>query len=710
MVSVEVPPTRHASTRRRTALVWVYGAWSFLASLLIFWVELMVAKMLLPRFGGSPSVWNTALVFFQINLLAGYAGAHLLAKLDSRMHKLVQTLLVVVPIATLPVALPAFLDSQEMGPTVAVLVSLTLMVGAPFFALSTSTPTLQDWFSHSEHPRARDPYFLYALSNVGSVVGLLGYPLLIERALTLQGQAISWAIGYAIFAALTVLGSRLVGRWGSYRVMVTEAPSMTRRLRWAGVAFIPSLALLGITRHISTDIAAFPLLWTIPLAIYLTSFVVTFRDGGSRWTDAARVALRPLVVLMAVLALQLVPNLLWLTVAVTMLMLGAVSVAGHGIVYEDRPEAGALTHFYMWVSIGGAAGGLFAAILAPVLFDSVLEYTMALALAALLVAGPVRRREMDQRVIGVVAFVALLLAIVVSDAGAKTALLGLAGVIAVLWLNRTWFAGVVAGMLIVTSVATTSAALAQERTFFGVYRVQENEDVRSLSHGTTSHGSQLVSGDRMTPIGYYGETGPVGDVFEVLPEGERDIGIIGLGVGALVAYGNEGDDFTFYEIDPVVEEIARDERFFTLLSNSEAGVDVVIGDGRLELEKGSVTHDLLIMDAFSSDAVPVHLFTVEAFQVYLDSITDDGALLVHISNRHLRLEPIVARIAEELGLHARTRDYSPDPGDEWATRSVWMMLERDPVLTLPETWVESTPGTALWTDDYSNILSVIEWN
>lgn len=710
MVSVEAREARHIAPRGGTALVWVYGAWSFLASLLIFWVELMVAKMLLPQFGGSPSVWNTALVFFQVNLLVGYAGAHLLAKLDSRMHKLVQALLVVVPIVTLPVALPAFLDSQEMGPTVAVLIALTLMVGAPFFALSTSTPTLQAWFSHSEHPRANDPYFLYALSNVGSVVGLLGYPLLIERVFTLRGQAILWTIGYGVFAGLTVLGSRLVGRWASSHPAQTETPSLRRRLRWAAIAFIPSLALLGITRHISTDIAAFPLLWTIPLAIYLASFVVTFRDGGSKWTEAGRGALRPLIVLLAVLGLQVVPDMLWLTVTVTMLMLGAVSVAGHGIVYEDRPDARALTQFYLWVSIGGAAGGLFASILAPILFDSILEYTLALALAALLVVGPVRRREMDQRVVGVVAFLALLLSALVSDAGAKTALLGLAGVIGVLWLQRIWFAGVVAGMLIVTSVATTSVALTQERTFFGVYRVQGNEELRSLTNGTTSHGSQLITGDTMAPIGYYAEQGPAGDVFEVMPEGDHDVGIVGLGVGALVTYGDRGDDFTFYEIDPAVEDIARDDRFFTLLRDSEATVEVVIGDGRLELDKRDVAHDLLIVDAFSSDAIPVHLLTLEAFQLYFDSIADEGALLVHISNRHLQLEPVVARIADELDVHARTRHYEPGPDDAWASTSLWMVLEKGRLLDLSDSWVEPTPGPALWTDDYSNILSVVDWS
>lgn len=710
MVSVEAPETRREALRARSAVVWVYGAWSFLASLLIFWVELMVAKLLLPRFGGSPSVWNTALVFFQVSLLAGYAGAHFLAKLDSRTHKLVQTLLVVVPLATLPIALPAFLDSQEMGPTLAVLFSLTLMVGAPFFALSTSTPTLQAWFSHSEHPRAHDPYFLYALSNVGSVAGLLGYPLIIERVLSLRGQAVSWAIGYGVFAVSTILASRLVGRWTAPRRVKSETPSMRRRLRWAAIAFIPSMALLGITRHLSTDIAAFPLLWTIPLAIYLASFVVTFRDEGRSWTKTGRGGLRPLIVLLAVLSLQVVPNTLWLTVTVTMLTLGAVSVAGHGIVYADRPDAGALTHFYMWVSIGGAAGGVFASIAAPILFDSVLEYTLALALAAILVAAPIQRRDMDQRVVGVVAFVALLLSMLVTDAGIKTALLGLAGVVGVLWLRRDWFAGVVAGMLIVTTLATTSVPLHQERTFFGVYRVQGDERVRNLTSGTTLHGSQLLTGDTMTPTGYYGRVGPVGDVFEAMPDGDRDVGVIGLGVGALVAYGDSGDSFTFYEIDPAVRDIARDRRFFTLLGDSEAAVDVVIGDGRLELEERSTRHDLLVVDAFSSDAIPVHLLTVEAFDVYLDSLADNGAILVHVSNRHLRLEPIVARIADEMGLRARTRDFVPDTDDEWVSRSIWMILEADRPLELPDGWVEAMPGPALWTDDYSNLLSVIDWN
>jgi spermidine synthase len=691
-------------------LVWVYGAWSFLASLLIFWVELMVAKMLLPRFGGSPSVWNTALVFFQVNLLAGYAGAHFLARLDGRRHKLVQVGLVAVPALTLPIALPALLDGQGLAPAVAVLAALTLMVGAPFFALSTSTPTLQAWFAHSSHLRASDPYFLYALSNVGSLIGLLGYPTIIERALPLRAQTTWWAIGYGVFALLTVWGARLVGRWDSPPALVIgERPTLRRRMRWAAVAFVPSLALLGVTRHISTDVAAFPLLWTIPLALYLASFVLTFRDDGARWTRLGEWGVRILIVPAALGVLY--PNLLWLTITVPLALLTAVSLAAHGRVYRDRPSTHSLTDFYLWVSIGGAAGGLFASLVAPLVFDFIVEYPLTLVLAALLAGPAVRHHAPDRRLLVGVVVAAIAAGVVATDSETQLLALAVAGVVVVVWGNWKTLALGVAAILIASSLGETSYVLTTERTFFGVYRVHEASGFRYLMSGNTLHGAQLVEQDPTIPVSYYHSDGPAGDMFQALPGRAHDIGIVGLGVGSLTAYGESGDRLTYYEIDPVVEDLARDQRFFTYLSGSDAIVDVVIGDGRLELERLGPSHDLIVIDAFSSDAIPVHLLTLEAFQSYFESLDPGGALLVHVSNRHLDLEPVVGRIAEELGATARIRDYTPGPGVDWSSPSRWVVVEQaNAPLDLPETWVLAEVGDTLWTDDYSNILSVVDWD
>ena len=709
VVAAPVETAQNAATTR-TTLVWVYGAWSFLASLLIFWVELMVAKMLLPRFGGSPSVWNTALVFFQINLLAGYAGAHFLAKLDSRRHKLVQVGLVALPALTLPVALPALLDGQSLAPAVAVLAALTLMVGGPFFALSTSTPTLQAWFAHSSHPRASDPYFLYALSNVGSLIGLLGYPTVIERVLPLRAQTTWWAIGYGAFALLTVWGARLVGRWESPATpLVGERPSMGRRAMWAAVAFVPSLALLGVTRHISTDVAAFPLLWTIPLALYLGSFVLTFRNDGERWTKLGVWGVRLLIVPAALAVLY--PNLLWLTITVPLALLTTVSLAAHGRVYRDRPSTHSLTDFYLWVSIGGAAGGLFASLVAPLVFDFIVEYPLTLVLAALLAGPAVRHRAPDRRLLVGLVVAAIAAGIVASDSETQLLAFAVAGVVVVLWGTWKSLALGVAAILIATSLGETSDVLTTERTFFGVYRVHEASGFRYLMSGSTLHGMQLVEQDNSTPVSYYHPDGPAGDVFQALPTRAHDIGIVGLGVGGLTAYAESGDRLTYYEIDPFVEDLAQDQRYFTYLSGSEAAVDVVIGDGRLELERLGPSHDLIVIDAFSSDAIPVHLLTLEAFRGYFASLDPGGALLVHVSNRHLDLEPVVGRIAEELGATARIRDYTPGSVIDWSSPSRWVVVERTSApLDLPEAWVPAEVGNTLWTDDYSNILSVVDWD
>lgn len=705
--------TAPASSR---LLVTVFGMWSFLASLLIFWVELMVAKMLLPSFGGSASVWNTALVFFQLNLLAGYAFAHLLARFDSRRHKTIQAALVLVPLLTLPVALPAFLDTSSGAPALAVLIALTLMVGAPFFALATASPTLQAWFSHSSHPRASDPYFLYALSNVGSLVGLLGYPVVVERLLSLRTQTTLWAIGYGLFAVATLAGTRLVGRWerDGAVAQTSDRPTLKRRVSWAAVAFVPSLALMGVTRHLSTDVAAFPLLWTVPLALYLGSFSITFRDGGEFWTELGARGLRLLVVPAALIAF-LNTRALWFTVALPLVLLCAVALAGHGRVYRDRPPARWLTHFYLWVSIGGAAGGLFAALVAPVVFDFVAEYPLSLVLAALVVGRPLRSKAPPVVATLAVAAFAVAAGLLMGDLQMRVLFFGVAGVVATVWMSRRWLAVVVAAILAASMLSGTTNVVEADRTFFGVYRVHDNGDSRMLMSGTTSHGSQLFEDGRglSDSLSYYHPDGPLGDVMTGVMGGEADldVGVIGLGVGSMVGYARPDDDYTFYEIDPLVEEIARNPDHFTLLDDTPADVDVIIGDGRIELERQQASHDLLVVDAFTSDSIPVHLLTVQATATYLESLSEGGRLLFHISNRHLHLEPVVGRIAAELGATARLRSYSPSEEVEGSAASTWVLIEGAGVgpLTLPESWRTASDDAPLWTDDYSNVLSVIEW-
>jgi hypothetical protein len=687
----------------------VFGTWSFLASLLIFWVELMVAKMLLPRFGGSASVWNTALVFFQVTLLIGYAVAHWLARLDSRKHKTIQIVLVALPLLTLPVALPNLLDTQSMAPTVAVLLALTVMIGAPFFALSTSTPTLQTWFSHSGHPRAADPYFLYALSNVGSLLGLVGYPLVLEPLLSIRGQSVAWTIGYGGFVLVTALGARLIGKWEPSRTVAAPAPPIRDRVRWAAVAFIPSLLLLGVTRHLSTDVAAFPLMWTVPLGLYLASFVLTFGPKGEQWGGLAQRVLR--IVLLPAALILMVPNALALNVALPLVLLAGASVAAHGKVYGERPGSESLTYFYLWVSIGGAVGGLFGSLVAPVAFDFVVEYPLGLALTALLLGQANLARVPSPRVTVPAGLVVVAAAFLVEGPALRLLLLAVAGLVAILWTPRVWSAVIISGVLIAASTASGFNVVHSERTFFGVYRVVEFDDAYLIMSGTTTHGVQLrEEGRRDDAVFYYHEDGPVGEVFSTLPEEPRSVGIVGLGVGGLSSYARSDDRYTYYEIDPAVEDIARDDRFFTFLEDADSETQVVIGDGRLELERIGPEHDLLIIDAFASDSIPVHLLTREAFETYLDSLADGGRVLVHVSNRHLDLEPVIGRIAQDLGLSARMRRFVPPSGTDYMSPSVWVVVEREgPTLDLPEEWVEARIGGSLWTDDFSNIISVIRW-
>lgn len=693
------------------ALTFAFGAWSFLASLLIFWVELMVAKMLLPRFGGSASVWNTALVFFQLTLLAGYAGAHLIARVASTLHKGIQLGIVALPLAVLPITLPSFLADRTFPPLLAVLLSLTVMVGGPFFALSTSTPTLQLWFSRSSHPRARDPYFLYSLSNLGSVVGLLGYPILIERTLSIRAQTVVWSLGYGCFVVLTIVASRMVPTWSRAPRRVAERPELRRRLTWAAIAFVPSLALLGVTRHLSTDVAAFPLMWTIPLVLYLASFVVTFRKSGRRVAEVSATALR-LLVLPAALVAVIPTGALWLEVLLPLALLLTVSIAAHGRAYRDRPAAASLTEFYLWISIGGAAGGLFASLIAPIAFDSVIEYPLAVVLAVLFVGSRLRSEAPSSRLtIGLIVGVSLL-ALIPTDLRVSFLLLVLAGVVAILWGQRAWLLPVVGVALLGFPVGNPADVIAAERTFFGVYRVHSTPEQRYLVSGTTSHGTQIFEDGKGTsdPTRYYHPSGPAGDVMQALPDRAHDVGIIGLGIGSLVGYADADDSYTFYEIDEAVEEFATNTDNFTLLAESDAEVGIVIGDGRLEVTERRMAHDLLIVDAFTSDSIPVHLLTLEAFQSYFESLTDGGALLLHITNRHLDLEPVVGRIARELDASARIRRYSPAPDDQWSAPSVWVIVERQRVLPLGPEWTAARSSGSLWTDDYSNILAVVDWN
>lgn len=707
---------------RDRSMVAVFVAASFLGSGLLFLVQPMVARMLLPLAGGTPSLWNTSLVFFQLVLLAGYGFAHLSTRrLGMRLHPLLQIALLAIPVLVLPVSVSdSWRLPGDQSPALWVLAVLALAVGLPFFALSTSSPTLQRWFAATDHPAAANPYFLYAAGNLGSVLALVSYPFVVEPLLSISAQARLWTALYVFFVAASGAAAWLTRqRRTATSVEVTHSPPIApaRRMRWLLWSFVPSALMLGVTRHIGTDVASVPLLWIAPLLLYLSTFIMAFGRVSHRRTALAAGVVRygviPLALLFVVNSVSLIAQ-----IAIHLTWFFFAALLAHSRLSEDRPAPDRLTEFYLWISVGGVLGGAFAALLAPVIFSSVLEYPIAIGLAVLLVGSGRARISVPARVAG--AFVILMLGLGwlantqrLHVLAILFAAVGLANAALTLRSARS-YAGAVAVALLAVLVIQPAGLLDQQRSFFGVYRVVEKSDgTLQLASGTTNHGTQIyVDGEpALRPASYYHPAGPIGEVIANAAQ-RRDVGIVGLGVGGLAGYGRPGDTYTFFEIDPTVVEIAWDTDYFTYLSSTPAAVRVVIGDGRLTLEDSPDRYDILVVDAFSSDAIPIHLLTTEAVASYLDRLNEGGALAIHISNRHFALEPVLGRIADELDLYGRARFHHPNEAEklEGAFASHWVVLARDPrtVQWMSEEWQSLRTGGPLWTDDYSDILRVLK--
>jgi hypothetical protein len=698
-------------------LVALFAAVGFLGALLLFTVEPLAAKALLPVLGGSPSVWNTAMAFFQVSLLAGYVTAHLTSShLRTRWRLPVQLLILTLPLLTLPFDLP---DSRpaSTSPIWWELGALWMMVGAPFLALSTLSPTAQAWFSRTEHPRAHDPFFLYAASNVGSFLGLLAYPLLIEPNLDLIRQANAFRWGYAVLVLATAASAMLSHRHRSPVPLEPQAKTsigQRRRVLWVAASAVPSLMLLAVSRQIATDVASFPLLWVVPLAIYLGTFVLAFSSRSSRITAGAA-RMFPILAIPAAVAAAGVHANIWLGIGLPLLLLAASGLLSHGRLYASRPDAGRVTEFYVWVSVGGAVGGLLGALVAPVIFDRIAEYPIAIAATALFLGGQLSEGKRTLRIVqGVVYGSALVAAIVVDEVTMVALMLGLAGLAAYALAARSaWLALFLAGVFGTGLLYSDGELIEQERTFFGVYRVIEDSGYHAMISGTTVHGVQRFRpSPQLTPLAYYVPDGPFGKVMTRIGSKTDEIGVIGLGAGALSSYLDEGQNLTFYEIDPAVVNLATDPRLFTFTADTAGSVRFVVGDGRLALEEPHEPFGLLIIDAFSSDAIPTHLLTVEAVDAYLKAIEENGIIGFHISNRHLDLEPVIGRIAAEMGLAAVVNRSGPD--DPQGSSVTFVAMARDgtdlSALTVDGSWRRPRVGPELWTDSFSDLLGVIRWN
>jgi hypothetical protein len=732
---------RASSARFAPAL---FAATLFASALLLFAVQPMFTKMVLPKLGGAPSVWSVAMVFFQGALLIGYAYAHLLARtLGVGQGALVHLGVLAAAALTLPIGI-----AQGFGVPPSEGVGLWLVglfaasIGLPFAALSASAPLLQSWFAASGHPQARNPYVLYAASNLGSFAALLAYPLALESLLTLRAQAWVWSVGFAGLAVLIATAAIVAARGANDPVVARAAssarPTWRARLAWTALAAIPAGLVIAVTAYISTDIAAAPLLWVLPLALYLLTFVAVFRDKPWFSHDLV-VKIVPFVVAPLAITLLGGDREYWLaTMALNLLALFVLALACHGEVYARRPEPARLTEFYLWTSLGGVIGGIFAGLLAPHLFNQTYEYPI-LVVAALFalpgaLSGTVRgflRRFWPAP--AAAALVVLLYFIfdlrLPPQAGLylQIVLVLLVGLMLLQRGDAARFAALAIVGFVVTGFWQPGLRVIETtRSFFGVHRVVETTTGthRLLVHGNTIHGAERMreadgtpTQGRPEPLTYYYFGGPISEVTAAARTAQgrlNHVAVVGLGAGSLACHRHEGETWTFLEIDPEVVRLARDPNTFRFLSSCAPSAPVVLGDARLTLAASAQQFDLIILDAFSSDAIPTHLLTREALRGYLARLNPHGILLVHISNRHLELARVVAAVGATEGLVTFVKtDRKPTQFaiDLRAAAMVAVLARSEPDLgALPRAdgW-EKTESHAVvpWTDDYSDIIGAM---
>ncbi len=714
-------------------------------SFLLFLIQPMVARMALPRLGGAPNVWNSAMLVYQALLLGGYCYAHLLGRFALRRQAAIHLGLLVLAALTLPISLASLAPPAPGSEAIWVPWLFVLSIGPVFFLVSAQAPLMQRWFA--AHPQAGAPWALYAASNLGSFAGLIAYPLLAEPWLPLHWQSLGWSMGYGLLVLL--VAAVAAARWAAVPSSQAVTPSASaeivsprRILIWLVLAAVPSGLMLSTTTHLTTDLFAMPLLWVIPLGLYLLSFVFAFAD----WRGPARGIsfITPLVVLLAGgVAMASRGNSGLIPVGLSIVLLLAVCITLHSRLYELRPGAERLTLFYLVMSAGGALGGLFTALFAPLLFDWAWEHPLLIFAAAALLPRP---RWFDWRrlpglepelaraglavLLGFAALLSWLLwdNLWTEDADLMRLLLGagiaLIGMLLIPW--RAAFLAVLAMLMLAqggVDTLQTSLDGLRSRSYFGIYTIRNFPDqhLRMLAHGTTLHGVQsILPALRDTPISYYGTKTGIGIALSGAQQfygPAARIGVVGLGTGTLACHAKPGEQWQFYEIDPAVLAFSK-RRIFTYLADCAPGARVLIGDARLELAKAApASLDVLAIDAFSSDAIPLHLLTDEAFTVYLRALQPDGLLVIHISNRFIELEPVLAAAARHHGLSAEVRNDNPADRVLY-TPSSWVVLARTPArlaqvkALAPESPFDRLmpPARKAWTDDHASILPYVRWN
>ncbi len=713
-------------------------------SFLLFLIQPMVARMALPKLGGAPNVWNSAMLVYQALLLAGYAYAHRLSRLPQKRQATIHLSLLALAALTLPITI-ANLPPPSPGSEVWwVPLLFFASIGPVFFLVSAQAPLMQRWYA--AHPDAGEPWALYAASNLGSFAGLIAYPLVAEPLLRLHAQSVMWSLGYGALIVLIFFAARARWRAGPAAAEVASEPaepiSKKRFLHWVLLAAVPSGLLLSTTTHLTTDIFAMPLLWVIPLAVYLLSFVVAFSERRTL-SDLLTVAAPTVLLLSGAMAMtSRGAGLLALAVG-SIGLLFIVSVALHARMYALRPAPAQLTLFYLAMSVGGALGGVFTALIAPLVFDWVWEHPLLVLATAVLIPLPAlydwrKSPGLDPGVARIAAGVGFLVVLILTYwlwqvalvpeqafiRGILTIVLSLIGLLMVPW-RWLFVLTLLLQMLAQGGYDTLRTSLegARSRSYFGIYTVRDypERELRTIAHGTTLHGQQSTNPAlRREPMSYYG---PTSGAALGLAQAQAfygkgaNVGVVGLGAGTLACSKLPGDNWSFFEIDPTVLRYSRDGTF-TFVRDCAPDAKVVIGDARIELARMSgASFDILAVDAFSSDAIPLHLLTDEAFGVYFDTLTPRGLLLVHISNRFIELEPVLAAIAKKRGLAFAKRDDIPTD-QTGLTASTWVALSRDAAIIAalgkarPDVpWAPlMAPSVRVWTDDHASILPAVRWD
>lgn len=737
----------------------LYTLTIFTSAFLLFLIQPMISKMLLPYLGGSPAVWNTSMMFFQILLLLGYGYAHLSGRLGSKKQWLLHLAVLAPALAWLPIAAKTDLGfDSALHPIPFVLLSLLLSVGLPFFALSATAPLIQSWLAHTNHKDAANPYFLYSASNIGSLLALASYPLIVEPMLVLPAQAKLWSALFVLLAALITGCGWLMRRHYAPAAVTRDnspPPTTNQKLHWVVLAFFPSSLLLGVTTYITTDIASLPLFWVIPLAIYLLTVILAFARMPLMVDRAfnAQIVLVPLVLMALVFKINFLTQVLILH----LFAFFALCMGCHGMLARSKPSAKYLTGFYFWMSLGGMLGGVFNALIAPIIFTEPIEYPLILILTLLTrpllgsYANPDREKKLD--LIIPAAFMAFLwLAFRLGDKLLDTyaasiveatrlsqhgvVTVSLTQVLVVLlylflmlavWLTHKRplrFTLIILAFVLAVPLAKATGGhqpagkvLYSERNFFGVNRVFDWPplNARLLMHGTTLHGIQsLEAARRLHPTSYYPQ---LRAVVEHLPPDIRHLPAagLGLGIGTIACFGQKGQPFDFYEIDPAVAAIAQNKEYFTYLSDCPPAAHVTLGDGRLKIAEAPDAHyGLIVIDTFSSDAIPMHIITREALAIYVSKLAPGGVMAFNISNRHLNLLPVMDALAQDAHLVAMSKS-NMHPKDKLAMPSLWVVMARDTkdfggLASDDKEWkgLAGAHPVSVWTDNFSNILGTLQ--